>query len=38
LNDDKKKKMVRERFSKILWAGLPPSITQQIDTDEELDS
>jgi hypothetical protein len=38
LTDDKKKKMVRERFSKILWTGLPSSITQQIDTDEELDS
>jgi hypothetical protein len=37
LNEDKKKDMVRERFSSVLWAGLPLH-ARQIDTDEEFDS
>jgi hypothetical protein len=37
LNEDKKKDMVRERFSSVLWAGLPLH-ARQIDTEEEFDS
>jgi DNA-sulfur modification-associated len=38
LSDDKKKEMVRERFSTVLWAGLPLSSIQKIDIDEEIDN